>query len=294
MGLNNKTKAEKQRDDMFMQMAALRMQERQESREEIAKYIYEYKGRTMSAGASLLCPGDFMLLSGDDHLLMSARGTAITMDVDSLQKMVDAGVLDCALDAEDLSSPDFGSKLDAILDKMVAQSEYRDAYAYCPIHNRDVGVAAFAEDPLTKTPTGIIIRSGSEFAAAAGKSIGDDVCDIVKHACAPGARQCSYDEFNPHGTDIKDALDNSMNGEYENKTEKYEQLREQVVSEGDLKSNTKDVKQEKTEKAKAGSSLRDKLNEELEAQEKKASEALEAQEIDVTPLSTSRAMRFVN
>lgn len=302
---NDAKTEQERRKETLMKMSALRLQERQESREEIAAHIYRYKGAAMRGGGALLCPGDYMTLSGDDHFLTSARGAQIGLDTGDLEKLVEAGALDHVFHAADLNSPAFQGKLDAILDRMSAQAEYRDAYAYCPIHGNKAGkadkpvpeaaAAMFAKDPLSGMPTAVIIRSGAEFAAAAGTAMRDGISDIAKsagEAMAP-ERQCSYEEFNPGAKDIKAELEKDTNGERESMDEKFKALRDEIMASNSAGKGGTDKKPEAEKpegrKPSAYEELKAAAAEQERAQAERAAQA--ENEEDLSPLAGSRAMR---
>lgn len=288
------------RDGMIKQMAALRLQERQESRAEIAAHIYRYKARAMSGGSSLLCPGDYMMLGGGGEYLISARGAQVDLGFDGLEKLVNAGALDHVFDAADLNSPAFEGKLDKILDEMAAQAEYSDAYGYCSIRGKgkghDCAIALFAQDMLDNSPTAVVIRSGTEFAAAAGSAIGDSIADIAKSAgdgMSP-VRQCSYEEFNPGMRDIRQELEKSTNGERENMDIKFKAMRDDVISANAAgKSNLDARSEERGDKSIKSSDAYAELKAAAEEQERQQAErAAQAEnEDDLSPLAGSKAMR---
>lgn len=276
-----------------LMMTALRMQEREETREEIADYIYEYKGKAMSGGSSLLCPGDHMVLNAAGNSLGSARGATIALDTSGLEKLLESGALDKTFSMDDLSSPDFTKKLDAVLDNMAMQAEYRDAYSYCEMGDES-GLASFAKDVASNTPTAIVIRNGSEFAVAAGSEIKDDIKDIaVGAADAAGefvsdafgsVRECTYEEFNPGGLDIRSELESSVNGERENPGEKFERLRDRAAENGNNKAKAIDSAPSKGASAFAA----------LSAAAAGDPEKQQQAENDISPLANSRAMRRMN
>lgn len=323
-------KDDKQRDEFLARMAMLRLQERQESREEIAARIYQYRGNAMSTGTALLCPGDYMLLSSDDHYLVSGRGAQIdNIDIDSLLKMVDSGVLDHVFDAADINSPAFQGKLDKILDNMIDQADYSDGYAYCKIHKRDVGVdyadhnqnksdfadmrnqqnsqdnitcALFAPDKFS-TPTALVLRSGTEFFAEAGNSITDSFKDMFKSVTTPdkkidneNIKQCSYQEFNPGMKNISQELKMTVNNDRENSEMKFQEIRDEIVKSNMSKKETdKNIEDTDEEETVYKDSIRERLraeNEKINKMQLESENDSEDDSEDFSALEKSSAMRW--
>lgn len=279
-------------EDIQLRLAALRAQERIETREEIAAYIYAYKGSTMSGGNGLLRQGDYMSLNNSGDRLTSSRGVDIALNTGDLERMIDAGVLDKALRADDLNSPDFRAHVDKMIEQTTRQAKYQDAQAYYSISD-NTAVAAFVDDVRQVTPTAAIIRNGSEFTMATAEELKSDVTGIAKgtvsavgdfaaspfEAISP-ERECSYEEFNPGGRDIKRELERHSNPEREN----------QGIKREDMKAEITDTAAKKPSVAKTASVF-DSLQ--AAAQPKPDHEALQNSDDEFSPLASSKAMRRI-
>lgn len=267
-------------------LEALKLQERYESREEMLNSVYQYKGATIAAGNALLCHGDYMCVAGG--ALCSARGVSIALDTGSIEKMIDSGMLDNCMESANINSPDYSAQLNKIMASMARQARYQDAGRYCDIHGKK---AAVYGDIYGKNGMGVVIlddgKDGSAYAATDNNIKPDIAYGIERMGKDPDGpiRECSYDEFNPNARDIRKALEDTANREGVNIGESFNKLQDDISKMGgDGKDISKSSGGVKTAYA--------AMQEDIERQENAPGH--DNPEDDISPLSTSKAMRRFN
>lgn len=307
-----KKQKELQQYQLFLiEQLNIQMLEQAEREQEFLDCLYRYTGSTMGSNNSLLCPDDILMYSAESNTLISSRGTEIDLNSrEGLNQLLTAGAAYKMFDIYEMSDADFRDTVDVITEEMKRQADYRDAYKYC---QTDTGrtIAMFAMDASTMTPTGLIINESGEVATVAGKAITEDTFTALFEGLKPGekienktydamteqerfaadvtgvydqntdqkVRECTYEEFNPNNLNIREELNKNINLENQNKTSKFEEMKKLYEADpGDVKLTN-------------SMSATDKMNAIYEVENQKQQEQ---EEIEMTPLSTSKSMRFMS
>lgn len=283
----------RQYQEWLLEFLHIEMEERQERERKMLESFHEYHGSTVVAEDALLCPGDILVLEPGDNMLISSRGVSITLNNGDLEKLLDTDTITKLCDTQSTSDKDFKKTLDNITSKIDEQAYYRDAYMYCET-DADYAIAMFAKDAKSMMPTGLIIRNGMEFATAAGDAIGADTMDaltkgILSNDAEAPVKECSYNEFNPENKNIKEELQENINPERENKNLKYEQMKELYQQ------KNYDAEISDSQIDNAGSNF-ERLNmvKTRQVQNEQKISDIESENDAISPLSTSKAMRYMS
>lgn len=268
-------------DQRETQKVARRMQEIIENKEEVAKCLFRYMGPAIVTPQCMLCGGDYMVFG--NGALTSARGAQIPISAEELVSFIDGGHLSHVFDPTDINSSDFAERMNTILEAMNLQSKYQDAPVYYQFVHEDCALAAYESG----TPDRIagVLRVGTHFALHNGISKKDDMFKDSK--------ECTYEEFNPGGKEIQDELEKTVNQETQNKSSKYQEMKQMYQQNGENRvPSVGEISQDKSLSAK------DRLNAMKEAQEQMQEQTdmqnqIDHNEEELTPLSTSKAMRYM-
>ena len=219
---------EMDRRDEWMRRVGRMMQEKAENSRELADALHVWRARMLSNGSCCIMPGDYVFAG--QGCMCSSRGAFLSMSESDLHAMIEGGALSKVFDFDDLNAPDFGSQLDGVMDRIMAQRHFRDASAYYELPGLERSVAVY-DVPVTgpgrengqNVPAMAVERNGDRFALRTGAWDGDRP-----------VRQCSYEEFNPGGADIMQALqseDKSSQGR--NRSELFEKMQREYLNNGE-------------------------------------------------------------
>lgn len=196
---------------------ALRIMQREESEAEIADALYEYNERALCGNGCLMLPGDYVCVCG--NCMLGSRGAAINIDPEALAEMIDQGALSKIFDPDSLSRPDFSDKMDEVFAAMGAQRHFHDASCYMA---KDGADGKLADAIAVYEP-----QPGEQYTVR---------MDEGKAECVPGVpkdvdfyRECSYEEFNPGGTELKKEAEKAK------PAGAYEKLVKDYLNNGDVR-----------------------------------------------------------
>lgn len=201
------------------------MQEKAENEKELQEALYKWDMRMVANGPCIIFPGDYVAVG--HGCMCSSRGALVDLDMDDIRDMIGVGGLHQVFDFDDLNAPDFYEQVDDIMARIAAQRMYQDASRYRCSGSLRQAVAEYdlpAEPGQDGKPaTAAVERNGSVFVFRAGAGAGD----------VP-MRQCSYDEFNPGGVDIRQALYESAKPE-QGRSQKsaWQELQEKYLADGE-------------------------------------------------------------
>lgn len=188
-------------------------QERVENIKEIAKSLYHWNAEMLFSDKCMLLPGD-VCICGRNGGLEGSRGAFIPLEPDALADLIDRGALSRVFDPDDLNTPDFESRMAAVLHEFQQQRHFHDAS--CFYHAPELGGAIAVYDVPGPTPerdTRISVEQcEGRFELVPG----------VRHDVGTMA-ECTYTEFNPGNADILEEL-NGTNPERQNQSGAYERL----------------------------------------------------------------------
>ena len=214
------------REEYEKQRASLRRQELVETKHEIANALYRYQGPTLVANGCVLLTGDYMLKS--DAGLTSSRNVFINMSADELTDRINDGHIAKVFNPDDMNAPDINTRIDEVLADMNLQSKFEDADQYLYNDDQEKGLAIYVKDIADSAAEPTIdaiveCKKGVVVAKMASKDVVDDV---------KGAKECTYEEFNPGARDLSMQLD-KLNPETQNSMNAYHKLREEYLANGE-------------------------------------------------------------